>query len=117
MKRTNALKTLLTAVGLDVAGGIAFALIQHVSVGIGLYWALTTATTVGYGDVTPQGTAAHIIAVLIMLTVVPLFAATYALITTGLTATHVRREGAKQRKRLDHIIEHHPDIPSFREEQ
>jgi len=52
-----------------LAGGLAFAATQRVSLGTGLYWSVTTATTVGYGDVTPHDSAGRIIAVAEMLTV------------------------------------------------
>lgn len=116
MKHRNALVTLGSAIALDIAGGAAFAAVEHVPVGIGFYWALTTATTVGYGDVAPHTVAGHLIAAMVMLTVVPLFAATYSLLTSGLTAAHVRSEGAQIRKRLDHVIRHHPQIPEFSDE-
>lgn len=113
MRNSTASRTLAAAVALDVTGGLVFSLVEHVPAGIGLYWALTTATTVGYGDVTPKTTAGHIVATIVMLTVVPLFAATYALITTGLTARHVSAETSRVRDRLDHVIHHHPSIPEF----
>lgn len=115
MRRRGALVTLGVALALDAAGGIVFAAVEHLPVGVGLYWAVTTATTTGYGDITPRTTAGHAIAVLVMLTVVPLFAATYSLLTSGLTAAHVRAEGAQARQRLDHIIRHHPAIPDLPE--
>lgn len=83
----RALAIISVAVVLDAALGVAFAAAEHVSVPDGLYFATTTATTVGYGDVVPHGWAAHLIAVTIMLTVIPLFAATFSLLTSGLTST------------------------------
>lgn len=113
MRHRRALVTIAIAATLDIAGGVAFATVEHRSIAVGLYWAVTTATTTGYGDVTPRTPVGHVIAVLVMLTVVPLFAATFSLLTSGLTAAHVRAEGAQARRRLDHIIRHHPQIPDF----
>ena len=64
----------------------AFAVTSGVSYWTGLYFAVTTATTVGYGDVSPRGGAARLIAVLFMLTAIPLL----GMIWTSVTGLHVK---------------------------
>jgi len=83
-------------VALAVLGAIAtlicgalFALAEHVSVWIGLYWAVTTATTVGYGDVTPHNAAGRIIAVVTMLTTIPLFGGAFAMLAAVFAAARL----------------------------
>lgn len=61
--RYAALLALLTA----VIGGAAFASTEHLSFGDGIYWAITTMTTVGYGDVTPRSPEGKAIAIAVML--------------------------------------------------
>jgi len=62
--RYVALLTLLT-VGL---GGVLFARLEpNTEVGDGIYWAVTTVTTTGYGDIVPTTSAAKILAVYVML--------------------------------------------------
>jgi voltage-gated potassium channel len=61
--RYAALLAALTA----VAGGEAFATAEKVPAGDGLYWSLTTMTTVGYGDVTPDTTTGKVVAIIVML--------------------------------------------------
>lgn len=89
------------SVALDVVFGFLFGLTEHVPAWTGLYWATTTASTVGYGDVTPHGWAPHIIAVAVMLTVIPLFSAVFSLLTTGLTKKHVDRRHEELKRHVD----------------
>lgn len=114
-RHRRALITIGVASALDAAAGAVFAAVEHLSVWVGWYWAVSTATTVGYGDVTPHTLAGHVLAVLAMLTVIPLFAAAFSLITSGLAGAHAHLEGERMRARLDHVIKHHPDIPEFQE--
>lgn len=70
---------------------MAFALTDHLPVPTGLYWAVTTATTVGYGDVTPHNTAARIVASAVMLTCIPLLAGAFALFTGAAASAALRK--------------------------
>jgi len=79
------------AVTIMVVGGALFSLTQHISFGTGLYWAVTTATTVGYGDVIPHNTAGRVIASVVMLTTIPIVGAVFALVAGAAVLTHMRR--------------------------
>lgn len=82
--RNVALLTLVT-VGL---GGVAFAEIEPgVDVGDGLYWAVTTVTTTGYGDVVPTTEAGKGLAMYVML----LGAAFLAVLTGAIAQRFVGR--------------------------
>ncbi|HTZ92112.1 MAG TPA: ion channel [Streptosporangiaceae bacterium] len=82
---------LAAAAGCVLAGGGAFAATQQLPFSTGLYWAITTATTVGYGDVTPRNAAGRVIASLVMLTTIPLLAAVFALASGDVAAAGIRR--------------------------
>jgi voltage-gated potassium channel len=87
--RVRALIALAVAIVLVGAG--AFSLTQHVSYGLALYWSVTTATTVGYGDVTPHNTAGRIVACLVMVTTIPTVGAVFALVAGATVISHIRR--------------------------
>ncbi len=73
------------------AGAAAFAATQHLAFDTSLYWAITTATTVGYGDITPRNPTGRLIASLVMLTTIPLLASAFALFAGAVASTHLRR--------------------------
>ena len=107
----RALTVIGAAAVLDAGLGIAFAAADHISAPDGLYWSVTTATTVGYGDIVPRGWVAHVLAVGVMLTVIPLFGAAFSLFTSGLASESVHARLAAAEKRIkDHTearLRHH----------
>jgi voltage-gated potassium channel len=82
---------LAVAVTIVLLGGVAFAVTDGVDLGTGLYWSVTTATTVGYGDVTPHNTASRVVAVCVMLTTIPIIGSVFALLAGISVVTHLRR--------------------------
>ncbi len=89
--RSQAGRLLVAAVVCLLAGAGAFAATQDVSFGTGVYWAITTATTVGYGDVTPKNAIGRAIASLTMLTTIPLFASAFAIFAGAVAASNIRK--------------------------
>jgi voltage-gated potassium channel len=107
----KALAVIGTAALLDAGLGLAFAAADHLSAGDGLYWATTTATTVGYGDIVPRGWIAHLLAVGVMLTVIPLFGAAFSLFTSGLASQDIRaRITAAEQRVKDHVDKRHKQM-------
>lgn len=97
MHHNRALRLLAAAIGLDIVLGTVFGFSAHIGVFEGIYYATGTATTVG-ADRVPQGLAQHVLTLGMMVTIIPLFGAVLALLTTGLTADHVdaRHEAMKK---------------------
>lgn len=89
--RQHALLLIGTAVLFVIVGGAVFAATQHLPVTTGWYWAITTATTVGYGDVTPKNASGRFVASVVMLTTIPLLAGAFALVTGSTVARGMRR--------------------------
>jgi len=115
----RAVVVLLVAGTLDAIGGLLFSLTEHIAIGNGLFWAVGTATTAGAGSIVPVNPAGKTLAVLVELTVIPLFAATFSLITTRITEGHLKREAKVLHDCLDgvdakasHIIFHSSEIPN-----
>ncbi len=84
-----------TTVMITVLGGIVIRLGDHKdfdSLGEGMWWAVQTVTTVGYGDLVPHTTFGRLIGTIVMLTGI----AFISLITASVTAILV--EQARQRQ-------------------
>src|ERR1700735_5180797 len=108
------------AVAGTVAGGALFAATQHLPFTSGLYWAITTATTVGYGDVTPHNASGRVVASLVMLTTIPLLASAFALVTGAAAAAGVWRVLAMRNRFPDGnyrlVIGMNPTVPAILDE-
>ena len=116
MTHRAAVITVSASAALDAAGGLAFAAAEHVPVTTGLYWAVATGTTVGYGDVTPHNPLGRLIAVVVMLTAIPLFGASFSLFASGLAAGHLRLAEQRIKAHLEsRLLEHHRAIREHRE--
>jgi voltage-gated potassium channel len=96
--RSTALLALLTA----VAGGAAFAEVErNRSTGEGVYWALTTMTTVGYGDLSPKTAAGRAIALVVMLVGIGFVAILTGAIAQRFVARDVEEEAEHVEEQLD----------------
>lgn len=103
MRRSTVVGIFLLSFFLDGAFGVAFAYAQHVSIWDGLYFATTTGSTVGYGDITPIGWLPHLLSVAIMILVIPLFTSVFSLLTTALTARHVDRRHEELKRHVSEV--------------
>jgi voltage-gated potassium channel Kch len=94
-----------------VGGGVLIRVLdrsEYSNVWVGMWWALQTVTTVGYGDVTPTHASGRFVAAVVMLEGI----AFLAIITAAITSTFIARadreqateqgtEGAALEERLD----------------
>ena len=88
--RTAASVIVVATLVIVVGGGALFRVLDHkeyASLWIGMWFALQTVTTVGYGDVTPKDAAGKLVAALIMLEGI----AFLAIVTAAITSTFVAR--------------------------
>jgi voltage-gated potassium channel len=86
-----AASVIVTATALIVVGGgILIRVLDHSeypNIWVGMWWALQTVTTVGYGDVTPRHPSGRFVGVVVMLEGI----AFLAIITAAITSTFVAR--------------------------
>jgi voltage-gated potassium channel len=92
----SAASVIVTATALVVVGsGILIRVLDHkeyATVWVGMWWALQTVTTVGYGDVTPREPIGRLIAAFVMLQGI----AFLAILTAAITSTFVARAAREQ---------------------
>jgi len=55
-------------------GGLFFSILEDSSFGDGLYWAIVTVSTVGYGDISPESTSGKMLAVILIIVGLVFFA-------------------------------------------
>jgi voltage-gated potassium channel len=72
------------------------------TVWLGMWWAIETVTTVGYGDIVPHQTAGKLIAGLLMVGGLALLSVVTALITSGFVS---RAESRRRTAREDPVIQ------------
>jgi len=81
-----------------VGGGVAMRLLDHSeykSAWTGMWWALQTVTTVGYGDVTPEHVSGRIVGAVVMLYGIAFLTITIAAITSTFVARAEREQMVK----------------------
>jgi voltage-gated potassium channel Kch len=82
-----------------IGGGVLMRLLDHheyANVWVGMWWALQTVTTVGYGDVTPQNPSGRIIAAFVMLQGVAFVTIVIAAITSTFIARAAKERGVEE---------------------
>jgi voltage-gated potassium channel len=87
-----------------ILGGILMRVLdgeEYPNVWKGMWWALQTVTTVGYGDVTPQNTSGRIVAAFVMLEGVAFLSIVIAAITSIFVARAQRESAAGQALAMD----------------
>jgi voltage-gated potassium channel len=92
----TAASVIVTATALVVVGGGALMRVldhgEYSNVWVGMWWALQTVTTVGYGDVTPTHVSGRIVAAFVMLEGI----AFLTIIIAAITSTFVARAQAER---------------------
>jgi voltage-gated potassium channel Kch len=98
----NAAGVIVIATAVVVVGaGVLISLIdseEYPDVGIGMWWALQTVTTVGYGDVTPKHFSGKLVGAAVMLEGTAFIAIVTAVITSTFVARASRQSDTERLK-------------------
>jgi voltage-gated potassium channel len=98
----NAAGVIVVATAVIVVGaGILITLVdgeEYPDIGIGMWWALQTVTTVGYGDVAPSNFTGRLVGAVVMLEGTAFIAIVTAVITSTFVARATRESDAARAK-------------------
>jgi len=106
--RSVTLGLALTFVFLSLAGGILIKLADHENFptfGLGIWWALQTVTTVGYGDVVPTTLLGRVIGGVVMVIGIAFISFVTAGVTSVLVQQAARAESAADREHREEIAQ------------
>jgi voltage-gated potassium channel len=104
-----AVATLIVA----IAGGVLMWIVDRrdfPSIGAGLWWAVQTITTVGYGDSVPQTTGGRALAALVMITGLGFLSVVTAAISAVFVESARRRRRRSEEITLEHIAQRLDEI-------
>ena len=73
--------------------------------GDALWWAVSTVTTVGYGDVLPESSAGRVVAAALMLTGLGLIPVITSVVVSILVSQRTREAQEDERRQLDQLFE------------
>lgn len=104
---TNGLVYLLyTSLSLLIIGAVTYSITEHVSLAQAFWWAIATATTVGYGDISPHTFIGKLVALVLMLVGIGVI----GMLTSSITTYFVREENNDKNDQLDQIMKKLTDI-------
>jgi voltage-gated potassium channel len=103
-------KAVVLIVGLAATLSVVAALLERLidpefkTFGNALWWAVTTVSTVGYGDYVPQSTGGRFIAAVLMLTGLSLIPLITSVVVSILVSQRTREAREQQTRDLDEIL-------------
>ncbi|WP_236692631.1 potassium channel family protein [Lactobacillus amylolyticus] len=85
-------------------GAVAYSLSEHVSLGESFWWAIATATTVGYGDISPHTIVGKIVALLLMIVGIGIIGMLTSSITTYFVKSDSDEDQSSDNKKFEMIM-------------
>jgi voltage-gated potassium channel len=112
-ERLTLVRAVSTVLGIAIALVLVAGALERIvepdtftSLGLAYWWAVTTVTTVGYGDVVPEDPAGRVVAAMLMLTGLALIPTLTSVIVSTLLAKHRREEQERLEQMLKRVEEH-----------
>lgn len=87
-----------------IIGAVAYSLSEHVSLGESFWWAIATATTVGYGDISPHTIVGKIVALLLMIVGIGIIGMLTSSITTYFVKSDSDKDQSSDNKKFEMIM-------------
>ncbi len=106
---------LYTSLSLLIIGAITYSITEHVSLAQAFWWAIATATIVGYGDISPHTFVGKIVALVLMLVGIGVIGT----LTSSITTYFIREDSKNANKKddqLEKIIQKLNDIEKQNQE-
>lgn len=95
----------LLSASLIVAGGVLFSVLEDQPLGVGMWWAVVTTTTVGYGDYSPVTVEGRAVGVVLMVLGIGVLGGFTAELATFIIEHRSKRDrGIKPVKTSEHIL-------------
>ena len=104
--RGAVLLIVLVATGMSVIAAVIERLIDPAfdDMGIALWWAVTTVTTVGYGDIVPESHASRAAASVLMITGIALIPTLTSIVVATLVAQRSARERQEEESEFNQLV-------------
>jgi voltage-gated potassium channel len=111
--RTAAGVIVTATLSVVVVSGVLMRVLDHSqyrNIWVGMWWALQTVTTVGYGDVTPTKPIGRILASFVMLEGIALLAIITAAVTSTFVARAQEERGLEEEAEFDQLRSQYGDL-------
>ncbi|CAK1226350.1 potassium channel family protein [Fructobacillus cardui] len=100
LKTNGFIYMVLSAIAIILIGAGMYSAVEGINYGNALWWAVTTTTTVGYGDISPHSTVGKVIATVLMFVGIGLIGSVTSTLTTFFTIKDEKSEVEMVENRL-----------------
>ena len=116
MQTNGFIYLLYASIAILLVAASVYATVEKISFGNALWWAITTATTVGYGDISPHTVIGKIVAITLMLIGVGFVGMLTSTLTTYFTKKSQRKTAVSNDELLQEIKQLHEENQLMQQE-